>query len=179
MYSTYVKQRILYFERMGHKAPTICRLLRKEGVRSSRVGIHKFLQKYRETKSIVRRPGSGRPTKMTTEVKALVEQKMREDDETTAIQLHTILVRSGYTMTLQTVLRCRSALGWTFRGSAYCQLIRQENKGKHLEWAQQHRNDDFANVIWTDERSVQMESHRRFCCRKRGEAPKGKPRYAL
>ena len=60
MYITYVKQRILYFERMGHKAPTICRFLRKEGVKTSRVGIHKFLQKYRETKSIVRRPGSGR-----------------------------------------------------------------------------------------------------------------------
>ena len=57
MYSTYVKQRILYFERMGLKAPTICHFLRKEGVKTSRVVIHKFLQKDREPKSIVRRKG--------------------------------------------------------------------------------------------------------------------------
>ena len=88
----------------------------------------------------MQRPGSGQPTKMTTEVKVLVEQKMREDDETTAIQLHTILVQSGYTMTLQMVLRCHSALGWTFRGSVYCHVIWQEYKGKRLEWAHQHKN---------------------------------------
>ena len=38
--------------------------------------------------------------------------------------------------------------------------------------------DDFEDVLWTDECSVQMESHRRFCCRKIGEAPKPKARYA-
>lgn len=37
-------------------------------------------------------------------------------------------------------------------------------------------NDSFDNVIWTDECTVQMESHRRFCCRKVGCAPKPKPR---
>ena len=43
-----------------------------------------------------------------------------------------------YAMTLKTVLRCRAALGWTFRGSVYCQLIRQQNKVKRLQWAQEH-----------------------------------------
>ena len=164
---------------MGHIAPTIYHLLREEGMRTRSVGIHTFLQKYRETKSIVQRPGSGRPTKMTTEVKVLVEQKMKEDDETTAIQLHTILVQSGYTMTLQMVLRCHSALGWTFRGSVYCQVIWQENKGKRLEWAQQHKNNSLADIIWTDKCLVQMESHHRFCCCKCREVPKGKPSYAI
>ena len=102
---------------------------------------------------------------------------MREDDETTATR-HTILVQSGYTMTLQMVLRCHSALGWTFRGSVYCQVVRQENKGKRLEWAQQHRNNDLADIIWTDECLVQMESHHRFCCW-RSIKPKSKPRYGI
>ena len=39
-----------------------------------------------------KRPGSGRPTKMTAAVKALIEQKMSNDDETTAVQLHTLLL---------------------------------------------------------------------------------------
>ena len=56
MYSVYKRQRILHYERTGHKAPTICRMLREEGMGVSRVGVHKFLQKYKETRSIERRP---------------------------------------------------------------------------------------------------------------------------
>ena len=51
---------------------------------------------------------------MTPAVKALVEQQMRKDDETTAIQLHTLLLHNGHTMTLKTVLRCRADLFHSF-----------------------------------------------------------------
>ena len=54
--------------------------------------------KYKITGTIVRTPGSGRPSKITAEVKALVERQMRHDDETTAAQLHVLLVRSGFAM---------------------------------------------------------------------------------
>ena len=158
MYSRYKRQRILHFARMGYKPQTICSMLREEGLIDNRMGIHKFLQKHRETNNIERRPGSGRPTKMTAPVKALVEQRMRDDDETTAVQLHALLLRHGHTMTLKTVLRCRAALGWTFRGSAYCQLIRQENKVKRLQWAQEHLSEgaatgreSFVIVLFSDE----------------------------
>ena len=83
---------------------------------------------------------------MTAPVKALVEQRMRDDDETTVVQLHALLLRHGHTMTLKTVLRCRAALGWMFRGSAYCQLIRQENKVKRLQWAQEHLSEGAATA---------------------------------
>ena len=67
-------------------------MLREEGLISNQMGIHKFLQKHRETNNIEKRSGSGQPTKMTTAVKALIEQKMRDDDETTAVQLHALLL---------------------------------------------------------------------------------------
>ena len=100
---------------------------------------------------------------------------MRRDDETTASQLHVILTAMGYSISLRTILRCRTSLGWTFRGSAYCQLIRDVNKQKRLDFALDHRHDNFANVIFTDECPVQLESHRRRCC-KEGERPRNKPR---
>ena len=37
----------------------------------------------------------------------------------------------------------------------------------------------FTDVIWTDECSVQMESHYRFCCGKKGEPPRNKQRSVL
>ena len=93
--------------RMGYKPLTICRMLREEGLIVNRMGIHKLLRKHRVTNNIERRPGSGRPAKMMAPVKALVEQQMRNDDETTGVQLHALLLRHGHTMT---VLRCRAAL---------------------------------------------------------------------
>ena len=67
---------------------------------------------------------------------------MQEDDETTAIQLHALLVSRGYQISKKTIPYCHAALGWTFRGSAYCQLIRESNKIKRLEWARQHLDDN-------------------------------------
>ena len=101
-------------------------------------------------------------------------EQMRWDDETTASQLHVLLVSLGYCLNLRTALRCRTALGWTFRGSAYCQLICAVNKQKRLDFARANLSDNFANVIFMDECSVQLESHRR-CCRKQGEPPQNKP----
>ena len=139
--------------------------------------IAKFIKRFREDGTIVRRVGSGRPSKITAEIKAIVDEQMKRDDETTAFQLHRLLTEKGYNLTRRTVLRCRTELGWTFRGSSYCQLIREANKVKRLEWALQNRNDTFENVVWTDESTIQLETHRRFCCRRKGELPRNKPRY--
>ena len=156
VYSSYKQQRILFFASKRLRAPAIAKELRKENLTCSRIGVYKFLRKYEETGSIRRRVGSGRPTKITAEIKQIVEAQMRADDETTAYQLHRLLTEKGYSISLRTILRCRTALGWTFRGSAYCQLIRQQNKEKRLAWARQHLGETFEDVIWTDECTVQM-----------------------
>ena len=128
------------------------------------------------TGSIARCAGSGRPTKIKDTVKEIVESEMRADDERTVKELQKTLAEAGLSRTL----RCRSGLGWTSRGRAYCQMIREVNKAKRLAWATENLHEaeaGFLDVIFTDETSVQMESHRRFCCRKAGEPPKNKPRY--
>ena len=60
---------------------------------------------------------------------------MQADDETTAVQLSELLVKSGIQISLATVKRCRATLGWTFHGTRYCQMIREANKLKRLEFA--------------------------------------------
>ena len=124
MYSTYKRQRTVYYFNQGHKAPTISRLLHAKGLSVSRRGIHKFLMKYLQTGSIGRCPGSGIPSKITEEIKAIVDEQMNKDDETTAYQLHRLLVSRDYNISIHTILRCRLSLGWTFRSTSYCQLIR-------------------------------------------------------
>lgn len=105
---------------------------------------------------------------------------MQKDDETTIAELTDLLKKDGHVFSKSTVLRCRKELGWTSRGSAYCQLIGENNKKKRLAWARKHSREakkGFKNVVFTDETSVQLESHRRFACRKVKQAPKPKPRY--
>ena len=58
-------------------------------------------------------------------------------------------------------------------------MIRDANKEKRLQWVLQHQHDNFDDVIWTDESSIQLENHRRFCCRKEGQRPKPKLRYVV
>ncbi len=88
---------------------------------------------------------------------------MQEDDETTAPQLVRHLQANGIKLSRSIILRCCRQLGWTFRGSAYCHLIGEVNKQERLTWCQDNLNTDLTNVIWTDETTVQLEKHPRFC----------------
>ena len=45
-----------------------------------------------------------------------------------------------------------------------------------MDWAIDHLLDDFSNVIWTDETTVQLQTHKRFCYHKEGQKPRPKPR---
>ena len=87
---------------------------------------------------------------------------MQQDDETTAVQLHAILTAHEYEITIVTILRCRNKLDCTFHGSTYCQLIRQANKAKQLEFAQKYLNEvktGFNDIIST----TMCQSLRRHC----------------
>eukprot|EP00731_Ephydatia_muelleri_P038430 Em0758g5a len=179
VYSYYQKLRILFFYSKGLNPPAILKRLQEEGMLATRQGIWKFIKKFNSDGKIGRRLGSGRKTNIISEIKAIVNEQMKKDDETTASQLHALLISRGYYLSYRAILRCRSALGWTFRGSAYCQMIGEQNKLKRLNWAIAHLHEaetGFKDVVWTDECTVQLESHRRICCLKGGEAPKNKQR---
>jgi transposase len=179
MVDEYVKRRALYHAAKGLKPSAISRALADEGLAYSQKSVWTLLRKFREIQSTTRKSGSGRPTKITARVKELVENQMQKDDETTAVQLGQLLQANGIKLSRSTILRCRRQLGWTYRGAAYCQQIREVNKQKRLLWCQENLNTDFANVIWTDETTVQLENHRRFCRRKHGQKPRPKPRLVM
>ena len=128
VYSTCKQQRIIYFYSLGYKSTSIVELLREESLNVKVSAVCRLIKKYKEMRTIARRMGSGRPTKITPEVLRIVEEQMKKDDETTAVQLQKILVDKGHALSLKTILTSRLKLGWTFRGSAHCQVIRDANK---------------------------------------------------
>ena len=90
---------------------------------------------------------------MTVPVKALIEQQMRDDDETTARSTFAPYPHHDSEDSPQ-VSRCSGL------DVHYCQLIRQQNEVKRLQWAQEHLSDGFDSVIWTDAKRAQRSSNR-------------------
>ena len=168
VYTTYTQQRVLYYHFHGMRPNQISKLLQQERIATTRRGISDLLKKYATTGAIACIPGSGRPTKVTTEMRKIVEEKMQNDDETTAIQMFCHLQEKGFSISRRSVLRCRTSLGWTFRGSAYCQLIRDKNKEKQLIWAQKNMKLNFENVVWSDETNHNTVGNTQtFCLQKK------------
>ena len=95
---------------------------------------------------------------------------MDENNETTGVELQKLLHKESLDVSLSTVLRWRSDLGWTSKSTKYCQMIRDENKEKRLKWARNvDKLDSFVDVVFSDETTVQINSHIKRCCFKRGE----------
>lgn len=177
VYTDYAKQRILSLHFRGFSVSAIVEyLVLEDEIRVTKQGVRLFLKRYQAYNTIARKPGSGLPPKLSPALQQLIDEAMQRDDETTATQLQALLASRNIYVSLATIVRNRADLGWTYRGSAYCQLIRQQNKDKRLDWARTYINDEFSNVIWTDETTVQIETHKRYCYRKEGQKPRIKPR---
>ena len=77
------KFQIVFFHWKGLKAPEIGKRLFQEGMMASRQGIHKFIKRFEAMDSISRKQGSGRLSKVMEVVKAIVDDQMKADEETT------------------------------------------------------------------------------------------------
>ena len=166
--STYARQRIRQLLSEGLTCSEIVATLKQEGIYTCRQTVWRLENHIESYGMIAPLPKSGRLTKLTDGALLRIDTAMMHDDEMTAKELVASLQGAGISMSLSTALKGRRLLGWTSRGTAYCQLVRAVNRVKRLHWAQEHLGADFHDVIWTDETSVQMETHRRFCCRKNG-----------
>ena len=81
---------------------------------------------------------------------------MRKDDEMTSAKIQKKLAKRGISVSSSTVRRSRKQQGWTLQRTAYCQLIRDANKVRRLEFAEHvlESGDTFHNVIFSDECSI-------------------------
>ena len=96
----------------------------------------------------------------------------------TSAQIKKKLAKHGVAVSSSTVQRSRKQQGWTLQQTRYCQLKRDTNKIKRLEYAQQvlESGDTFHNVIFSDECSISLAHYRRTCYRKFDEPTKRKPK---
>lgn len=87
-------RRALAFHAKGLLPSAISDALAREGLVSTRQDLAKFLQCFKETGSLQRRPGSGSPSKVMPQAMTVVKAEMHYNNETTSVQLCALASRS-------------------------------------------------------------------------------------
>ena len=97
---------------------------------------------------------------------------------TSPLLVRKILQRFGLQFSQEKVRRLRRKLGWVQTCTKYCQLIREPNRVKRLEFSEKclRENKQFNNVIFTDECSVLLENHSKLSFHRKWEQLKLKGR---
>ena len=96
---------------------------------------------------------------------------MTEDNECTSRQLFILFAEKFPDVEIM-LMQARQHLGWISKKTRYCALIHEENKEKRLRWCKERieQNDlDLSDVIFSDESSIQLESHRKTSYHKFGQ----------
>ena len=118
-------------------------------------------------------PRSGPPKKVPEDHYRCIDNAMAENDKLTASDVKEVLIKKfgvdKVQYSIRTIGRLRNDLGWTYTTAKYYQAIRDANKIKRLDWCNKRmeEKEDFHDVIFTDESTVQLECHRRKCFRKK------------
>ena len=152
MVSLYLKGRVIdLYERSqatNYVYTYISKCLQKEGIVLGRKTVRDIILRYKDSHSIMSRPGSGRPTKvMNPRTLQIKESFMKSNDEATNKEIKEHLETLGLNVSIATIIRAKKMLGWTYQIPGYCQLIRHVNKTKRLNWAKENITENFEDVI--------------------------------
>jgi len=177
MYSLYLRERIVRLS-VKYKGKELVQKLNEEGFKVSISGCYYVLKKYRQTRSIFDRPRSGRPSILPDEAHQLINQWLTDNDELTTNELLEKLRAANYTLSRATAALTRKRLGWTAKRTRYCQLIRQVNKEKRVQFCQQlvASGENFDNIIFTDESMIQLTPSVRHIFHHKNERRKYRPK---
>lgn len=178
MFSLYLRERIVRLSQQRHKATHIVTILFQEGFEVSVRAVYYVLKRYKQTGSFFDRPRSGRPRIISEAVRTRIEDWLKDNDELTTTELMQKLRDLDHRASRATVGRLRQSLGWTAKATRYCQLIRDANKVKRVEFCQRvlQSGENFNDIVFTDESMVQLSPSKRKLYHKKGQPCKFRPK---
>ena len=178
--SVETRNRVIHLKSEGVKLVDIQKRLCEEGVSIALSSLYRLIKKYNAYGSVENRHGLFRSKILSNEQVAYIHECMKHNDEYTGRHLLELLLQRwpNLSISVETIKRERRALGWVASKPKYCQLIRDRNKQKRLDWCNLmlSTNETFDNVIFSDECSVKLDNHGRLCFRLRGEPRTLKPK---
>ena len=174
------RRRVLALRQVGYSFNAIKERLIQENIDITTRSLQRLEKKFFDHgtyKDLARRK---RCKKLSPAMVNFMNEKLTQDDELTSSKLRKLLLENWpeLTVSLDTIKHYRRAEGWVCTRPHYCQLIRNINQRKRLAWCEEElrSKDNFADIIFSDECTVQLEQHGRLCFRKRKQPRKLKPR---
>ena len=146
--------------RHGYCFKEVKRKLEEEDVCITSCSLQRLVKKFQTHHIIKDLPRRKRPKKLSEEMIALLDDMLKDDDEMTARRIWCKLTEKfgDFQVSLSNMKRVHRAKGWVCTRLHYCQLIREVNKLKRNEWCRHQidNNEEFRNVVFTDEYTVQL-----------------------
>ena len=139
------------------------------------------MRKYLETGNVLDRHRNSCKRTLSEVHERFIDKVLTENDELTSYNLKEMLVSRWpelNSISIANIKRCQKRLDWVVTRPRYCQLIREANKHKRLEWCIQCVLDkeEFDDVIFSDESTVALERHGRITFRRWNKPRKLKSR---
>ena len=165
------RSKVILLWKNGYPVTVIQDRLFQEGVK---VSLFVLIKKFKSTVLVIDLPRKPRTSLLSGCHYRFIYEKMTADNELTSRQLFSLFTTEypDIETSISTIKRAHLYLGWISKKTRYCALIREENKEKRLQWCKKRlkKNDlKLSDVIFTDESSVQLESHRKTSYRKVGQ----------
>lgn len=177
--TTYQRMRIINLSNKGFKPPSIVKLLRNEDILITRQTINRILKRHREHGRTLHCQKSGRQSKITKQIKNFIDRSYDQNGEYSARELQKLIeTKFNTVIAVSSIKTVRRKLGWRKSGPGYCQTIRPGNRIKRFLHAQAclENNEDFDDVIFTDECTIEIDLHAGHCFVKHGVKRRLKPK---
>lgn len=180
---------IIRRHREGQKTTSIQRRLAEKGLRISWDTVKYYIDKFQKgdfddhVLPEVKDSTTPKFNDLTTEDVNAVKESLSTNPVQSARDVQKLLTDRGAEVGYTTTRKAIAAAGFTNATPRYCQLIRDANKLKRIEFCNMliDSNDDMSNIIFTDETSVQLHQNRQTTYRPKGSVPTmcPKPKHPL
>ena len=160
--SRYFRQRIIALWNGGENVFSIVQTLHEEGRITIHTTVRRWIFRWEQNRGLEDDCCGGQPSIIMAEIAKYMEQRLEDDNETTSAELQRLIARKfGADISSASICRhLQVSLQWAVVRTRYGPMI-SAVKQKRMEFAQMclDNNDNFDNVIWTDESSVQLKRH--------------------
>jgi hypothetical protein len=111
----------------------------------------------KQTNSLTHRGGNGRPRVLSEIEKKAIGQYIRRNNEITSDEiLEKLSTIYHSTVSASTILRYLHRCGYRNVLPKTTHMLTFDDKKRRIQWAKQHKNDNFTHTIFTDEASFQI-----------------------
>ena len=158
MYSPYLRERIVRLSEF-FSGKKLLNALKEEGFHVSIGGVYHVLKKWKKDRMLCDYPRSGRPRALNSAMHDRISQWLTECNELTLNDIRLKSHAEGFNVSRSCIGRALKRMGWSAHATRYCQLIREQNKVKRIEFCQKLLQDcdTLDDVVFTDECMIQLK----------------------